>query len=540
MVTKRGRGSRGFGVGDAKGRARHQHILLAMSGRTARVTKHYCKKVNKLKSELKSVVPCKMKKRKCRLCYKEILKMAFDKRKNRHALSDRYEVSRATVMRMLQVGASTVLEVQLKQLQALCEFAEAKKPHFGCVSLMWDETGERLALQPVKQTQLQAQSTWQILVSRIQFGIGWTHGVKIYHEMVMPPVPLISNACSHIFNGIFRHSLVAPITSLVWRLLAACDLRVCVFETDGHLANEKLASFQIVKETQKPNSQQVLLETMLCQNHGINLSIVHIVNSTISNAVDGNGKLLGKLLQNMFCAALFLRMGAHFCRLQASVHHLVHRADVLEWIPFQDVRSAALRRQGQSFAEELSSYLIDNLHHHSKGMALYEDSYTAQKQMAHNIKHCFTHVLNGPYWRRGKVVHVCTHRDCCATIEDVKEKVIQALLRVVFRKAPILPMLADWCKIGPSMDFFVAVEHQGLLSLLLDHSQWAFKFEQQASASASSGSLDPDCELEWHALAGRRFQRARRSLACNWANHKTDMIFEFSFMAQALLKNTSQ
>ena len=500
------RGTGAFGSGNAKHRTRQQHLLLAAAGRAAKMTKRYREKLGALESMFSVVGQGSMKKQKHSLCYRDFLQLAFDKRKNRHALSDRYEVSRSTCLRVLQVAASTVLEVQLKQLHALLEFAERKKPDFGCLSFTWDETGERLSLQPVKGTTLQAQSTWQILVTRCQYGIGWKDGVKIYHEMVMPPVPLVSNSSNNIWNGVFRHPLLTPITSLVFRMLSACSLRLCVFETDGHLANEKLTSFQVAKEMEKPIEKQVLTDTMLCQNHQCNLSVVHVVNAT---AVGPEGKLL----PNMFCCTLFLRMGCHYVRLQASIQVLVQKANILEWIPYSG-RPDVLHHL--EFAKELSSYMVDNLPHHEKNMALYQDSYTARKQRAHNIRHCFTRVLNGPYWKRGKIVHICSFKNCCSSIDDAKEKVVEALLKVLFRQAPIVPMLADWTKVGPSMDFFVACEHQGILALLLEHAQWAFKFEQHSSSSSTA--QDPEVEIEWHALAGRRFQRARRSLACNLLN----------------------
>ncbi|CAK9068961.1 unnamed protein product [Durusdinium trenchii] len=70
-------------------------------------------------------------------------------------------------------------------------------------------------------------------------------------------------------------------------------------------------------------------------------------------------------------------------------------------------------------------------------------------------------------------------------------------------------MLSDWTKVGPSLDFFLATEHQGILALLLERASWAFKFEHQAPARQ-----DYDEQIEWHQLAGRRFQRMRKCLAC--------------------------
>ncbi|CAJ1389305.1 unnamed protein product [Effrenium voratum] len=68
-------------------------------------------------------------------------------------------------------------------------------------------------------------------------------------------------------------------------------------------------------------------------------------------------------------------------------------------------------------------------------------------------------------------------------------------------------MLSDWTKLGPCLDFYMAAQHQNVLGKLLDRAAWAMKFPQHAE-------LREDEEVDWHGLAGRRFQRARSCLSC--------------------------
>ena len=78
--------------------------------------------------------------------------------------------------------------------------------------------------------------------------MGWVHGVKLYHEIVMPPVPLVSNSSNNIYNGLFSHPMTAPIIALVEKLLNAASARLWMHETDGHLANEKLINWRVLQE----------------------------------------------------------------------------------------------------------------------------------------------------------------------------------------------------------------------------------------------------------------------------------------------------
>ena len=100
----------------------------------------------------------------------------------------------------------------------------------------------------------------------------------------------------------------------------------------------------------------------LCQNHQTNLIVCDAVAN--SRNTPGTG---GKLWANMFCTALFLRMGGHFTRLLVSVHTLARdNNNMVEWIasPTADQLAA-----GKEYSQELAAYLIDNLRHNSRQMS---------------------------------------------------------------------------------------------------------------------------------------------------------------------------
>ena len=433
--------------------------------------------------------------------------MAFDRRRNKHCLADRFEIARSTVRRLIMVVSHSLLELQLKQLESLADFAEQRRPDFSSVCLMWDETGQRLSLNAIKGGKHHQQSsTWQTLVARCHITVGFRDGIKLYHELVMPPVPLAANSAGHIERGLFAHPLTQPMMAFTLRILRASSRRCFIHEMDGHLANEKLVLWRQLQEVERRRSggdaaePPILMDAILCQNHQANLTVTLAADQAAASPEAGGGKLI----PNLYCCTLFLRMGGHFVRLLASVQILVKQPDFFEWIPSGGACSEQVR-SGMLFGAELAAYLVDNLKFHEKIMALNFQAQTTRK--ADEIRNCFIKVLNGPYWNRDKLIHRCTYDGCCSSLQEAQQKTAAAVMHVVCRYVPCLPMLSDWTKLGPCLDFYMAAQHQNVLGKLLDRAAWAMKFPQHAE-------LREDEEVDWHGLAGRRFQRARSCLSC--------------------------
>ena len=164
------------------------------------------------------------------LSLSEMLHLAFAKGFNRSHIALQFDISRKTVSRFCFVTARTVLEMLLKQFTELVDFMEQHGPDFCVATVMWDETGQKLKLDAVRGTLPQQQSsTWQVLVSRVQVAVGWIGGMKMYKEFIMPPLPLASNSSAHVYNGLFRHCLTAPLLNLVRRLCLAAKVRSIFF-----------------------------------------------------------------------------------------------------------------------------------------------------------------------------------------------------------------------------------------------------------------------------------------------------------------------
>ena len=306
-----------------------------------------------------------------KLTANDMCTIAFGNCHRRTFLAERFDVSKQTIRRALSFTALTVLEIQLHQLKDLRDFVLTKSPDFSAASLSWDETSQILALDSMETSDVpvhrhQTSSSWEVMVSKLQLTVGWVTGLKLYHEFVMPPLPLASNSSSSLWLALFKHPLTGPVLGLAEDVLRASKLSTWIHETDGHLANEKL-HFHLYDQRSGGGQGDAnaplpcLMEQVLCQNHQIQLSMVAAVDSLVK--VESTG---GKIVPNLFCSTLFLRMGGHFVRLLSSVQLLVKEATFLHWVPCPTSEQLL---EGRLYNQELISYLIDNLRHGSREMS---------------------------------------------------------------------------------------------------------------------------------------------------------------------------
>lgn len=367
-----------FGLAPTQ-RTKHQHRELAAHMR-------FCK-LRKQNRCLRDLVATEDRGRtvgkKWRLSAQKICEIAFGKCQRRTFLAEKYEVSKQTIRRSLAFTALTVLEVQMKQLSEFKDFVDFRPPDFSAASLSWDETSHTLALDAMDAAgaqvlRHQTSSSWQVMVSKLQLATGWLGGIKLHHEFVLPPLPLSSNSSSSLHCALFNHPLTGPVMKLVGEILQASQWSAWIHETDGHLANEKL-HYHLYRQRRPDFVQRPLplpadagagaqyfelsglTEQVLCQSHQTQLTLVSAVDSVPKCEVTG-----GKIVPNLFCATLFLRMGGHFVRLLNSVQLLVKEATFFHWDPQPSMEELW---EGRRYSDELANYLIDNLRHNSREMS---------------------------------------------------------------------------------------------------------------------------------------------------------------------------
>ena len=140
-------------------------------------------------------------------------------------------------------------------------------------------------------------------------------------------------------------------------------------------------------------------------------------------------------------------------------------------------------------------------------MSLLCEGLLGWQRAANDIKVCFERILNGPYWDRTRLVHCCIN-GCCNDREEAEAKALWGIMRVLLRTVPVTPLLSDWVRLGPNLDFFLAAEFQGILSTLLENAEWAMELPQQDVSGET-------VFIEWRKLAGSRYHRTRKVLACS-------------------------
>ena len=394
-----------FGRGDGRSRTYEQLCLLAAKGREARqrkknqelladnaeVLSQFADEVNervghrgtkliavavkgRQSTALRSAKALKQVSsggKKHRLSATQMLEIAFDRRHNRLAAADAHGVSKRTVIRVLPFVAHTLWEAQLALLSNFRQFVFERRPDVAAAALMWDETSQNLSIDSVPGTKLsQQRSSPTVLVARLHFTVAYlgSSELKMYRELVLPPLALSTNAASSIHAALFRHPFTKPLLDLVHDIVMSAAIRGWMHEGDGHLANEKLHVFRYgcwkdeVKEGPRLPAgapKSVLSELLLCQNHQINLTMVEAVRNT--GKTDGKG-----IIPNHYCATLFLRMADHFLRIAGAIRSFVETPENMVWN--QNPTPEDLRR-GRAFRQELTTYLQDNLRHHHQQMS---------------------------------------------------------------------------------------------------------------------------------------------------------------------------
>ncbi len=99
--------------------------------------------------------------------------------------------------------------------------------------------------------------------------------------VVCGPIPLLSNAARHIYNGMQSHPLSKPLVDFQSALSAATeDLSSLFREADGHGANGKLHFFMLDQECDAAalaERRETFEDVYHCANHELNLIIVAVV-----------------------------------------------------------------------------------------------------------------------------------------------------------------------------------------------------------------------------------------------------------------------
>jgi len=219
--------------------------------------------------------------------------VAFGKSFNVTALAAFYGVSAPTIPRCLQLVASCSVEWQAFQIKRFMEMFDSCHPEFGITFNLWDETKERLVLKVLQNKELklnQQSSAWEVMVVRRLFVWKWKGRIYTF-EPTLAPVPLISNASSHLLNAMFFHPLMRPIEELNKKLQSTASLHGEFDLADAHPANDRLHFHRLQEEQSRilrGGESRKLMGMGHCANHQVNLVIIHIMSPFTKLLISGH------------------------------------------------------------------------------------------------------------------------------------------------------------------------------------------------------------------------------------------------------------
>ena len=165
---------------------------------------------------------------------------------------------------------------------------------------------------------------------------------------------------------------------------------------------------------------------MNCSNHQNNLHVQHIL--VVAGNVSGN-KIA--LLNDMYCVALFLRMGGHFVRLVTATPEFSRNVHIADCEP---------PPEAAQFAQELSGMILESY-------AREHDASAAARKEKQKQLDSFFSVLNCKLWDDSPTIYLDGRTDRMVLIDTLCE----GILKVVLPQLPPVPSAGKWAKLYPSL-----------------------------------------------------------------------------------------
>ena len=109
--------------------------------------------------------------------------------------------------------------------------------------LAYDETGEKVTVPGVGLSAEQAASTWQVMVSRLELVAGWAGQKVVKGSIVVPSLLVASPNSEDIYNLLYYHKILQPMQAALTALANLARWAVCLHETEGAYACERLWAF---------------------------------------------------------------------------------------------------------------------------------------------------------------------------------------------------------------------------------------------------------------------------------------------------------
>eukprot|EP00959_Pyramimonas_sp_CCMP1952_P401882 8420931-Pyramimonas_sp.AAC.1 len=159
--------------------------------------------------------------------FEDMLKIAHGKVGTLRGAARMKEVHPNTLKRALSFVSYTEFEHQCMKVKALgTMFVGLKKQgvkFFAGLRTAWDETSERLRLRVNKDLKGNAASSaWSVLVVQNTLFYGSNLGAG-FLEVYIPPLPLIANSSTHIYNAMNSHPFLLALRDTVEQAKNSAD-----------------------------------------------------------------------------------------------------------------------------------------------------------------------------------------------------------------------------------------------------------------------------------------------------------------------------
>lgn len=429
------------------------------------------------------------------------------------AMADKWDIDSHVLRRSLACVATCVVSGQQLLLRNLTAWLRECKPdvRFASANLMFDETAlkgrhynsnntkghqgpaalsicdhgaENGASQKrAKRRALFRVMTGEVMAARMLFQWILGDGQRVAFELVGAPFRVLSTSARNLWAALFGREELKEMWefkgALFDRVVACGGIAYDLLHTDAASGNDL---FCAARASAKP--QAVVQDTVLCLNHQTALCQTSLVTCVFCLS----------MFNDLYAVAAFIGMGAHMARCFLHVPRFVERPHVLRVVttPVSDF--------DKCFAGEVVDFMVT----HYAGKSV--DNYKARWRE-------FFAVWNGGFSQPGVVTHHCSGPGCCQNGEESTRKRFAVVMQsTMLSKTPSRPSLGKWLLLIRCLSFFWVALTCGVWVDLFDAALAGVAEQPRESAEADGDDADPESDMAWAAVAGKRKARARRAL----------------------------
>lgn len=443
-----------------------------------------------------------------RLTDRAWLQLAFaDLHSSTQALARRFSVDKNTVKSAFLLTAWTIMKIALALQTSLQERAR-QAPSQGVAlwsamwSLCWDESAKVLSHRIPMLSAQQRRSRWQVLVSLSSIDVIWAaqtsdHGEQLLHQVAhvpRPDIPMLNTTAECVLNALFECRLAKPYSDGALGLLREAEVSAIHCTMDGASANSKAMAWKL--EEWNATVPKVLISVGGCSLH-----LTDLIKGLLL-------RLFLDLLPLLYSIAGLCAMGTNFMKVVYALPLVVEKNLKIF------VGKPALCPEEEQYRRQLVEYIVchsgeKRRHKRSKKAPATECAHgtetTTQQQTRRDVEKLLS-VLNGSL-SDGALVHWCDGPQCCDGYNRKATcgKVVRALIRVVFSRAPSSPEVGKWTKLGASLDTILV----GFLVCRIASVVYPLAFSKgmQDSLSAHSSVIADHSfmqDMHWQTVMGKR------------------------------------